>query len=204
MIIPSSWPKDIAPEDPGYVLLTTDPWYQEDHKDYPNAKGWSSRYASDPSDDEITAAKQRQTGNKRGPPGSPEEQPPAKQPETNPPKERRGAGLEKLELYEGHLIARDLETNATRPLTDQELRHQVEVLPCKDKHCSGELRGGDTDLLIPGVAPPSVPSVNHNAMPTLTATQRMRTEIRPQRRTNVYPDLPIVTGLGVPAAVLTA
>ena len=94
--------------------------------------------------------------------------------------------------------------NATRPLTDQELRHQVEVVPCKDKHCSGELQSGDTDLLIPAVAPPSIPSVNRNAMPTFTPTLSMRTEVRLQKRTNFYSDLPVETGSVVFVDVLEA
>jgi len=89
-------------------------------------------------------------------------------------------------------------------LTDQEIRDQIEVVPCKDKYCSGELQSEDTDLLIPALAPPSVPSVNRNAMPTFTPTQSMRTEVRPQRRTNVDSDLPVETGLVVSVVVLEA
>lgn len=167
------------------------------HKDYPNAIDWRDRYNSDPTQDEVTAAEERQKGNKHSAPGSPDEQPPAQAPKTNSPPARRGLGLEKLELYEGRLIARNLETNATRPLTFEELRHEVEVVPCKDRHCSGEPHGSDKDLVIPAIAPPSAPSVNRNAMPTFDPTQSMRTEVRPQRRTNVYPDLPAVTKLVV-------
>jgi hypothetical protein len=158
---------------------------------------WRNRYTSDPTQDEINAAEERQKGNKHSPPDSPDEQPPTQAPKTNPPPTRRGLGLEKLEFYEGRLIARDLETNATRPLTFEELRHEVEVVPCKDKDCSDEPHGGDTNLVIPAVAPPSAPSVNRNAMPTFSPPLSMRTEIRPQRRTNVHPNLPVVTELVV-------
>ena len=107
---------------------------------------------------------------------------------------RRGA--EKLELYKGRLIARDIETNMTRPLTDDELRDQIEIISCKDKHCSAELQGREIDtntILVPAVPPPSLPSPNENAMPTFTPTPSMRTVIKPLKRTNASPDVPVVT-----------
>ena len=63
---------------------------------------------------------------------------------------------------------------------------------------SFQLKIGDTDLIIPAVAPPSLPAVNHNAVPTFTPTKSMRTEIKSQRRTNAYPDLPAMTDMAVP------
>ena len=140
----------------------------------------------------------RQKSDKRGPDGSPDGKPDKKKPKKQPPAQRRGADLEKLELYEGRPVARNLDTNATRPLTDEELRHQVEVVQCKNKQCSGELKIGDTDLIIPAVAPPSLPAVNHNAVPTFTPTKSMRTEIKSQRRTNASPDLPAMTDMAAP------
>ena len=103
---------------------------------------------------------------------------------------------EKLELHEGRLIARDIATNATRPLTVDEIRHQIEIVSCKDKHCTAELHGRDIDantLLIPAISPPSLPSTNENTVPTFSPTPSMRTEIKPMKRTNVSPDAPTTT-----------
>jgi hypothetical protein len=122
-----------------------------------------------------------------------EEYPPDRSPTPNLPHLKEA---EKFELYEGSLYVRDVETNATRPLAEDEIRHQVEIISCKDKHCSAELQGhdiGDHALLIPAVPPPSLPSSNENAVPTFTPTPSMRTEIRPLKRTNVSPDVPVVT-----------
>jgi hypothetical protein len=141
----------------------------------------------------LDAAIARQRSNKRGPDGKPDK----KKPKGQPPNQRRGVDLEKLELHEGRVVARNLETNATRPLTDQELQHQVAIVPCKDKQCSDELKRSDTGLLIPAVAPPSLPAVNHDTVPTFTLTLSMRTEVRSQRRSNVHTDMPAVTDLAV-------
>ena len=104
--------------------------------------------------------------------------------------------VEKLELHEGRLIARDITTNVTRPLTDEEIRRRVEIVSCKDKQCSAELQGREmdaSDLLLPAIAPPSLPSVNDNAVPTFLPTQSIRTVARPLKRTNVLPDAPVMT-----------
>ena len=146
----------------------------------------------------FDAAIARQKSDKRGPDGSPDGKPDKKKPKKQPPAQRRGADLEKLELYEGRLVARNLDTNATRSLTDEELRYHVEVVQCKDKQCSSEVQISDTDLIIPAVAPPSLPAVNHNAVPTFTPTKSMRTEIKSQRRTNASPDLPAMTDMAAP------
>jgi hypothetical protein len=183
------------------LILTNDRWL-DDHEGFPNAGNWHDRDASEPRQDEIEVAKERQHGNKRGPPSSPDEQPSMQTPKTNPHCVRREVDAEKLELHKGRLITHDLEIDATRPLTNKELWYQVELVAYKDKHCSGELQGSDTNLLIPAVTPPSTPSVNHNAMPTFTPTQSTRTKIKPQRRTDVYPDMPVVTELVVSALVI--
>jgi hypothetical protein len=146
----------------------------------------------------FDAAIARQKSDKRGPDGSPDGKPDKKKPKKQPPAQHRGADLEKLELYEGRLVARNLDTNATRPLTDEELRHQVEVVQCKDKQCSSEVQISDTDLIIPAVAPPSLPAVNHDAVPTFIPTKSMRTEVRSKKRTDVHPDLPAATDMAVP------
>ncbi|KAM0723276.1 hypothetical protein Q7P37_001477 [Cladosporium fusiforme] len=172
------WPEDIIPEDPGFALMTSDKWY-DDHLGYPKAKASRTRYNSAPSAKEVVDAQDRRKRNSRG--------------KTRPP---RAVGAEKLELHEGRLVARDIETNATRPLTDEEIQHHVEVVPCQNERCSAELHGRELDpgdLFITAIQPPSTPSVNHNAAPTLTPVQTMRTEIKPQKRTNVSLDLPAVT-----------
>lgn len=182
--------------------MTNDKWY-DNHLGYKNAKGWRERYAKPPKEDEVQAAKQRQAdanAGKHGPVGSPSEQPPPpKGPKKNPPSQRRAA--ERLELAEGgRLIARDMETNATRLLTKNELEHEIEVINCKDRRCSDEIRGqaldDDTELLIPAAVPPSVPTANKDAMPTFVPPAgSMRTEVRPQKRTDVRPDMPAATTL---------
>lgn len=194
MIFRSSWPKAIVPEDPGYVLLINDPWY-DDHSGYPNAKNWRKLYAADPPPNVLRDALSRQNPSASSSTSSSTKR--KTKTKGTRDNERRDAGLEKLELYEGRLVARNLETNATRPLTDQELKDQIEVVPCKDKQCSEELKRSDTDLLIPALAPPSLPAANLDAVPTFTPTKSMRTEVRSQRRTNVRPDLPAATDLAV-------
>lgn len=178
-----SWPKDIVPEDPGYVLMTNDKWY-DSHEGYPNAKLWRNRYASAPSRDEIEAAQNRQTSSSRHDQASKKNSPRAV-----------GAVAEGSQFDRGPLIARDLKINATRPLTDGGIRHQIEVVLCKDKECSAWLQGRDIDdaAVLPAILPSSAPSANHDAVPTPTPTKSMRTETKAQKRTNVFPDLPNVT-----------
>jgi len=89
---------------------------------------------------------------------------------------------------------RDFVNNVTPPLTDDEIRNHIEIVSCNDKQCSNELRGRDTNaLIIPAVLPPSLPSVNHNALPTYSPIQSMRTEVKPRKRTNVFLDMPFAT-----------
>jgi hypothetical protein len=173
--------------------LTDDKWY-DDHERFTDATDDRLRYHEDPTPQEIQAANKLQAKlNRIGSRSSLEEPPPgnASLPDPSPPR-----GAEKLELHKGRLIARDIETNAFCALTDDEIRHQVEIVSCKDKHCSAELQGRDInekDLLVPAVPPPSLLSVNRNAVPTFTSKQSMRTETRPRERTKVKPVMPVVT-----------
>lgn len=197
----SSWPKDTAAKDPGYALLTDDPWYDDLHPDYPDAKDWRKLYASGPPDDVFKAALSKygsRTPRKTFSKTSRKTSSKTSSKKGTRSNDRRGSGLEKLELYEGRLVARNLETNNTRPLTDEEMDHQIEVVQCKDKQCSGELKISDTDLFIPMPAPPALPAINHDAVPTFTPTKSMRTEVRSQRRTNASPDLPAMTDMAAP------
>lgn len=173
--------------------MADDKLYDENPKAQANRK----RYASDPSRKEINAAnRDHREIFKRGIHNSSEEyslEDAPLAPTQNPPILRLA---ERLELVKGRLVARNIGTNITRPLSEDEIRNQIEIVSCKDKYCSSELRGRDIGvdgIVIPAVPPSSLPSVNTNAAPTFTPTPSMRTEIKPLKRTSVSPDVPVMT-----------
>ncbi|KAK4508202.1 hypothetical protein PRZ48_001940 [Zasmidium cellare] len=190
------WPEDIAPDDPGFVLLTNDPYYNH----HPEAKATIASYAEPPSRkrfDEANAARVKRFGAAAEIPdkGVPAADPP-------PPKARRpnpGSGSKflrkRLEIVGDRLHLRDLERNVTRPLTDKEMQENVEITRCKDRKCLQEEDEDDNDsLIVPGVGRPSVPSEN-TAVPTLV------TRIVPRqmevRRSTLSADLPLITAIAV-------
>lgn len=176
------WPLDIAPDDPGFVLMKDDPWYDK-HAD---AKKTVGLYEVPPSKERKDEADKRREA-RIGP------EPPAKKPKLDP-----GSSPERrhLELVGGVLHIRDDASNSTRPLTDDEVRNNVEITSCKDRHCSRERaeHGGNEDdsLYIPGAGPPSTPSANL-AVPTLVTSFVPEPMVK---RSSVSPNLPLITASG--------
>lgn len=191
------WPQAIVPDDPGFVLLTDDPWYN-DHAD---AKKTVAEYANIPSRARFEKAneiriKELGPGNALVYPGDPgsdsDENPrPKKAPKTG---SGSGSRRKRLQYVNDRLLLRDDAFNVTRPLTKEELAYNVEVTPCSDRHCSRERKestdGDDQDsLYIPGVGPPSIPAANV-AIPTLV-TSIMPLEYA--RRSSLSADMPLIT-----------
>ncbi|KAF2172134.1 hypothetical protein M409DRAFT_49876 [Zasmidium cellare ATCC 36951] len=143
------WPEDIAPEDPGFVLLTNDPYYNS----HPEAKATVASYAEPPSRkrfDEANAVRVKQFGpeSKIADDGVPAADPPP--PKAQKPNPASGSKFrrKRLELVGDHLHLRDFELNVTRPLTDEEIKENVEVTRCKDRKCEREEEQEDSLILL--------------------------------------------------------
>lgn len=155
------WPKDLIPNDPGYVLLTEDNWYQT-HK-FPNGFNKQQTLAScskAPPEEWVQEAEQRGA------------QVPAKRP--HPPRhlaERAEPGM-KLEYVEDTLVLRDDARNTSRRLTKEELDDRVEVIRCASRRCEREreeFHEEDGFVYVPRNGPPSRPAGNL-AVPTQAST----------------------------------
>lgn len=178
------WPEDIVPKDPGYVLLTDDPWYKKSEMGRQaakrNAKLPDIYENSPPPGWEDIAKKNQQrrlanTGDKRPP--SPDDPADSKQPPTQQPKPGGSKNSRRLVVDEnGQLLVRDDSMNVTRPLTDEERRRDLQVTPCRDRKCTQEARDVENDddagVVIPGAGPPSVPSPNY-AIPTFVTSVKV-------------------------------
>lgn len=188
------WPKHIAPKDPGFVLLPDDPFYNLDEP-----VDW---YKGPPSREEFDvaqAARKKQWPNAKeisdeGVPPAKDDagKPPApKQQKPNPP---AGGKRRRLALIDDRIHLRDDDFNVTRPLTEDELRNNVEVIQCTDRRCAHDQAnddGEDGSLYVPGTGPPSTPSAV-NAVPTLVTSV-----VQPEhfKRSSVSADVPLVTAI---------
>lgn len=185
------WPEDIAPDDPGFVLLTDDPYYKHNAE----AKATVASYAKPPSRkrfDEGNAIRVQKRGQKneiddQGVPAADPPPPKAKKP--NPPSGSK-ARRQRLELVGDRLHLRDIESNATRPLTDVELKENVEVTRCADRKCLREEQ--DDSLIIPGVGRPATPSGTVAITTLVTRVLPSQVEVR---RSALSADLPIITAI---------
>ncbi|USW50702.1 hypothetical protein Slin15195_G040210 [Septoria linicola] len=165
------WPRYIAGDDPGFVLLADDPWYDG----HPDLKKRVDRWAKPPTDTEkADAAKAKAADESSDDSDGP---PPAKAPKLNPPA-ADSRKFKRLDLVDGRLVLRDEISNATRPLTADEIRHNVEVSDCADRHCSRERRNGEDSLFLPGSGPPPTPSVNV-AVPTMITSVLLQARAEP-------------------------
>lgn len=185
------WPQDIAPDDPGFVLLTDDPYY--DHN--PKAKATVASYAEPPSRkrfDEANAARVKRLGSQYEvsdedvPAADP---PPPKAKKPNPPS-GSNARRKRLELVGDRIHLRDIESNVTRPLTEEELKENVEITRCADRKCLQEEQ--DDSLIIPGVGRPSLPSETVAITTLVTRVLPSQVEVR---RSPLSADLPVVTAM---------
>ena len=121
------WPQGIVPNDPGYVLVANDKWY-----DNPLNPDYRKSYSEPPPND-LAAQAKISTGGKR--PGSPNNNSPnpLKQTNTGPGGQKRALGI-----IEDGFVIRDV--NLTRRLTDEVIKQNVEVLDCADRICSTSAR----------------------------------------------------------------
>lgn len=175
------WPADIVPDEPGYVLLTDDKWYQTAAPQ----KDQRALYAQAPPK-EIVEAADGKRGQKR--PRSPNDNGPDKQPQTNPPSKRA------LKIIEGGFAIQDV--NITRRLTEQEMEQDVKIVQCADRTCSNEHRAlGDEDgfIVIPGEGPPMTPPTNVESDPTILPRAATTLEIRVDKRRLASAELPVAT-----------
>lgn len=192
-----SWPKAIAPVDPGFVLVKADPWYdsQEEARKFKDNNNYNKR----PSQDLIKAAQKVRKdvilpGNKR----------PAEQMSSNSPDgSRQGSPSRRheiLEIVNGKLMARDQVFNTTRPLSPEEIRNEIEIRECSDRMCTRERRDAAGELgkaaavMVPGLEGPDLPSAN-GAVPTGAATLMTRQGGAALERTPVTAAVPGITKL---------
>lgn len=194
------WPEDIVPGDPGYALLINDPWYDNSKTGKKVKLGQRESYAKNPSDELLQDAEKRKerrlanTGNKRPP--SPDDPADSKQPPAQQPKSGGSKNSRRLVVDEnGQLLVRDDSMNVTRPLTDEERKRDLQVIPCRDRKCTQEARDVENDddagVVIPGAGPPSVPSANY-AIPTFVTRTKVETPGL-KRRSPSDDTLPVAT-----------
>lgn len=185
------WPQDIAPNDPGFVLLTDDPYYKHNVE----AKATVTSYADPPSRkrfDEANAARIKRYGPQSEVPDHDvpaADPPPPKAKKPNPPSGSKGS-RKRLELVGDRLHLRDVASNATRPLTDEEIKENVEITRCVDRKCLQEEE--DDSLIIPGVGRPSMPSKTVAVTTLVTRVLPSQVEVR---RSALSADLPLVTAI---------
>lgn len=171
------WPKSVLPNDPGFNLLTDDPWYKHAQ---PEATKYTKSYGVQGDIPQELLAK---AGQKR--PASP----------GTPKRKRDDAVL--LEVLDDGLAIRD--GNNTRRITDDEVKRDIEITTCEDHDCLKERRalaeaGDDSYVVFPGDPPPKEPSANADTV--ATAVPRHAREFPVQKRSDVSPDLPRSTGAG--------
>lgn len=188
------WPRDIVPNDPGFVLLSNDPYYNLD-----KAVDW---YIGPPDREKFEAAqKARKKRLPEAPDVSDKGVPPAKADAGKPPAPKQqkpnppaGGKRRRLALIDDRIHLRDDDFNVTRPLTEDELRNNVEIIQCTDRRCAHDQAnddGKDGSLYVPGTGPPSTPSAV-NAVPTLVTSV-----VQPEhfKRSSVSADVPLVTAI---------
>ncbi len=190
------WPQAILPNDPGFALLTNDPWYTKlGHVPNPDTR---PQYSKQPTDDMKKAA---EVWNKDNPGGAGDKHgantPPAVPDDANNKKPNPPGGGHKrdLEMLDDGLAIREL--NTTRRLTEEEVKRDVEVINCADRKCSKERRAyakdDDAVLVIPGAPPPTVPSTNADTAPTIKPRAAATMEIKMRQRNVASPQLPEAT-----------
>ena len=208
------WPEALLPEDPGWVLDVDDDWYKN-HIPNPDLRG---QYAKAPGQDLINAANawlarpensdKKVVANGSGGPkrqNSDDGQGPNKAQKqgstpTNPRRRRRSLSVSS----NGFLAIRDDDLNVTRPLTNEELNNDIEVVRCADRTCSKERRSlerneqtdNESVLVIDGDNPRMTPPKDVEAVPTVTPIlprQAVSMSLRSIERRSPSPDLPKVT-----------
>lgn len=191
------WPSYIAPEDPGYVLLTDDNWYKTAANAKDLAKQPKSLYAQPPSrsllDEGNSAWAAANPGKGNVPIPLPEHHdryPDEEEDETFIDRRRRTVQL----LDDGYGLQ---EFNTSRRLTPEEIHRHIEVLPCADRSCSAEhqVYAGAHNILIIEGAPipiPSLPATNLDTVPT-TIPEGLTWVERPHSTTVVTLNTPVTT-----------
>ncbi|KAF2799393.1 hypothetical protein K505DRAFT_231180 [Melanomma pulvis-pyrius CBS 109.77] len=141
------WPEGIVPEDPGYVLLTSDEWY----KTAANSAALEAQkalYTAAPPANLLAAAK-------------------ARRPDVQV--KRDSLSFDLFALEDGGLALRG--ANSSRRITEEEAELNVEVVDCADRVCSGELVDLKDEAVVliegaPEVPPSRLPAINLDTAPT--------------------------------------
>lgn len=134
------WPQAIAPNDPGFVLLTNDKWYNTG-KYLPDR---TKEYAEPPTDQHTSdAIENLKKWHKMG-------------------YKRDTSGLLLENIGDGLVIR---EANLSRKLTKEEVQNNLEVIDCKDRTCSEERAQLDAEhdtgyLVLPPTSLPDTPAAN--------------------------------------------
>ena len=197
------WPKDILPDDPGYVLLTDDAWYIKTAPE--EAKKHTKAYEDPAPKDMIKRAKAK-VGEKR--PASPEDESKNKEGKSDKGKGKQkddgGSGAKKrsLEVIElgdqGPVLAvRDDQFNVTRRMTPEEMDRDVQIVDCEDEECSHERRAlsaREDFIVIPGEKPPTAPVANDDVVPTIVPRDDGVNRFVTRVRRAASADMPVATG----------
>ena len=187
------WPRALAPNDPGYVLLTDDKWYQTvrpqhfDKGDYQLPKGPQKASKMAAYEQALTQrlddadSRRRRYG----------------LPVPNRPQKRDLSDFFDNEEDSGFVI-RDL--NATEKLTERDFDEEddglgFDIEKCADRECTLERRDlGENDVIVPGKAPPMTPVANVDTQPTIRPRDEVSNTLITKVRRAVSPDLPVKTG----------
>jgi hypothetical protein len=141
------WPSKLVPDDPGFALLTDDPWYR-----CGNNRGAYTKYYKDPPLPQFTNGKQnRPTYGFKQPPNNNNRRPPDSDSDTDMPDpsddededpsfpggRRSLDDLVNLKRSPNELVIN--EGNTTRLPTEEELFEDFGLLKCEDRHCLKEV-----------------------------------------------------------------
>lgn len=186
------WPSAILPDDPGFALLTDDPWYTT-RSVPPNYVDLRASYSKSPDALLTNSAKARGWI-----PVNPGKRPQSQQgaPSAKAPKTRRD-----LDISDEGLILSDFNTNTTRRLTEQEIEHEVEVTDCADTTCSKELAelaaSGEAEMgayiIVPGRKPSRLPM--RNEAPEATMVSAPTPVYHPSQKSGPMPEAPVMTAV---------
>lgn len=202
------WPKGIVPNDPGYVLLPDDKFYDkppipDDRKLYRNSAP-HAMVAAAPKPSGWKPPQPNKKASKIRPkrPGPSGKNDPTQRGKTRAQtatglnqQTQAGSGVSKraLDTIQDGLVFRDV--NSTRRLTEEEMDQGIEIIDCADRLCSKERRTLDDDdefVIIPGEPPSKTPSANIDSAPT-SVPVATTLEIRVAKRGPASPDLPKAT-----------
>jgi hypothetical protein len=188
------WPSYIAPEDPGYALLTDDIWYQTAANAHILAMQ-GDLYAKPPSQLLIAEGNDAWEVANPGKGGVPiplneHHKRYSDEDINNTFRDRRKRLIHLLD--DGFGLR---EFNTSRRLAPEEVRQHIKVIPCTDRSCSAkrQVYTGENNILVnkrPAI--PTLPAINLDTVPTMVSMDPTL-EVRSRFATLVSPGASTIT-----------